>query len=146
MGLQKAEIPELPLSEQDRKEVEETYQSLMRTEARLVGPDGSVKALPGSLYQFLVQLIENLAKGTSVSIVHHDTKLTTVEAAHILGVSRQFFVNQLERGEIPFHLVGTHRRIYARDLLAYKAQRDRRRRDALSDLAKSEVESGTYFD
>jgi len=35
-------------------------------------------------------------------------------------MSRQFLITLLEKGAIPFHLVGTHRRIYVRDVIAYK--------------------------
>jgi excisionase family DNA binding protein len=38
-----------------------------------------------------------------------------VKAVAMLAVSRQFLVNLLEKGEIPYHMVGTHRRIYALD-------------------------------
>jgi excisionase family DNA binding protein len=59
-------------------------------------------------------------------------------------VSRQFLVNILEEGKIPYHLVGTHRRIYAQDLLAYKSKRDQNRRTALRDLANKEAAEGLY--
>ncbi len=38
------------------------------------------------------------------------------------GVSRQFLIKVLERGDTPHHMVGTHRRIYVRDLPVYKAK------------------------
>jgi len=62
----------------------------------------------------------------------------------MLGMSRQFFVNLLKKGEIPFIMVGTHRRIYARDVLAYKAKRDAARRKILDDLARAEYDEGVY--
>ena len=77
-------------------------------------------------------------------IVQHQAKLTTVEAASILGVSRQFLVNLLERGEIPYHMVGRHRRMYARDLFQYKARRDGDRHRAIRDLAQAEASEGLY--
>jgi len=51
----------------------------------------------------------------------------------MLGVSRQFS-QLLDRNEIPFHRVGTHRRIYVRDVLAYKARRDANRSKAMTTL------------
>ena len=63
----------------------------------------------------------------------------------MLGVSRQFLVNLIEKKKaIPFHTVGTHRRIYVKDLLAYKAKRDQSRRKILDDLAQAEVDDGLY--
>jgi len=41
-------------------------------------------------------------------------------------------------------MVGTHHRLYAREVLAYKAKRDTARRKALDDLAGTEYEQGTY--
>jgi excisionase family DNA binding protein len=71
-------------------------------------------------------------------------KLTTMEAASILGVSRQFLVNLLEKGEIPYHMVGTHRRMYAQDLFRYKAKRDEQRHEAIRELAQAEAREGLY--
>ena len=118
----------IALSESDQQQVLELYQKIQRSRAKLVGPDGKTQSLPVSLYEFLVTLIADLCEGQSVAIVQNDAQLTTVEAARMLGVSRQFLIGQLEKGEIPFHMVGTHRRLYVRDVLAYKLQRDGKRR------------------
>jgi len=67
-----------------------------------------------------------------------------MEAANMLGVSRQFLVNLLEKGDIPYHMVGTHRRIYAQDLFQYKAVRDADRHKILRELAVAEAEEGIY--
>src|SRR6266478_6069805 len=71
---------------------------VLRGKAKLVGPDGEIKLLPDSLYLFLVDLIGFLSAGQCVYIVRNQAKLTTVEAATMLGVSRQFLVNLLEKG------------------------------------------------
>ncbi len=132
------------LSDADQRQVVDLYQKIRRSKAKLVGPDGKTQNLPSSLYAFLVRLIADLCEGQSVAIVQNDAQLTTVEAARMLGVSRQFMVNLLERDEIPHHMVGTHRRVYVRDLLAYKAKRDSKRRQILDKLTRAEAEDGLY--
>jgi len=46
----------------------------------------------------------------------------------------------LEKGDIPFTMVGRHRRVRAEDLFAYMAERDQARSDALSELAGLDAE------
>ncbi|ARA95154.1 excisionase [Rhodothermaceae bacterium RA] len=77
-------------------------------------------------------------------LIPEDETLTTQAAANYLGVSRQHLVNLLERGEIPFHKVGTHRRVYFRDLLTYEKRRDRNRHEALNRLMQAVDEAGLY--
>lgn len=134
----------LALSASDQRQVLELYQKIQRSRAKLVGPDGSTQNLPVSLYEFLVKVIGDLCEGQSVAIVQNNAQLTTVEAARMLGVSRQFLIQLLERGEMPHHMVGTHRRLYVRDLLAYKARRDANRRKVLDELTRAEAEDGLY--
>ncbi len=140
---QQAQVP-LAISQADQKQVLELYQKIQRSRAKLVGPDGKAQSLPLSLYEFLVKLIADLCEGQSVAIVQNDAQLTTVEGARTLGVSRQFLIKLLDRGDIPYHMVGTHRRIYVRDLLAYKADRDSNRRKILDELTRVEAEDGLY--
>jgi len=134
----------VPISQEDQLEIQELYRRIQRSKAKLVGPDGKTQNLPESLYKFLVQLIADLYEGKSVSIIQSEAQLTTVEAGRLLGVSRRFLINLLENKEIPHHKVGTHRRIYVRDLFAYKAKRDGNRRKVISDLAKAERADGLY--
>jgi len=134
----------VPISDTDRREIEQLYDAFRRGKAKLVAPSGEARLLPDSLYSFLVELIGLLNEGKSVMIVQNQAKLTTMEAASILGVSRQFLVNLLEKGEIPYHMVGTHRRIYAQDLFQYKARRDGDRHKAIRELAQAEASEGLY--
>ncbi len=140
---QETRVP-LAISESDQRQVLELYQKIQRSRAKLLGPDGRTQNLPVSLYEFLVKLIADLCEGQSVAIVQNDAQLTTVEAARMLGVSRQFLIKLLERDEISHHMVGTHRRVYVRDLLAYKAKRDSKRRQVLDELTRAEAEDGLY--
>ena len=138
------ETEDVAISQAQQEETERLYATLRQTEAKLIGPDGKAEILPPNVDAFLFGLLRDLRAGYSVTILQNKTQLTTVEASELLGMSRQFLVKLLEKGEIPFHKVGTHRRIYVRDVLAYKKQRDTNRRKALVDLARAEYEEGLY--
>ena len=128
----------------EHQEIIDIYAKLREAEAKLIGPDGKTEVLPNNLYSFLLRLLADLRAGNSVTILQSRHELTTAEASKILGMSRQFLVQLLEKGEIPFHKVGTHRRLYVRDVIAYKARRDTSRRKTLDDLAKREFAKGDY--
>jgi excisionase family DNA binding protein len=132
------------ISQPDQREILETYTKIRAAEAKLVGPDGKTRTLPTNLSSFLVHLLGDLKAGKAVTISQATLELTTVEAARLLSVSRQFFIGLLDKREIPFHKVGTHRRIYASDVLAYKARRDSARRKTLDALARAEMTDGIY--
>ncbi len=132
------------LSKGDQKDILDLYNKIKAAEAKLVGPDGKTQFLPSNLYSFLCALLGDLKAGKSVTILQNNAELTTVEAAKMLAVSRQFFINLLEDRRIAHHMVGTHRRVYARDVLVFKARRDSERRTALDTLARAEHKEGLY--
>ena len=134
----------IPISDKDQREIQDIYLKIRTSDAKLVGPDGKAEVLPPSLYSFLCTLLADLKDGYSITILQPNVSLTTVEAGKLLGVSRSHFVGLLKNNEIPFHMVGTHRRVLARDVLAYKAKRDIGRRKTLDDLALAEHEEGLY--
>lgn len=111
---------------------------------QLIGPTGDTIDLPPSLYDVLRQAIPALLQGHAVSIAPMDVELTTNKAADLLNVSRPHLIKLLDRDEIPFHMVGTHRRIRLGDLLEYKAQRNERRARALEELVKESQRLGLY--
>jgi excisionase family DNA binding protein len=128
----------------EQQEIIDIYAKLREAEAKLIGPDGKTEILPNNLYSFLLRVLADLRAGNAVTILQSSHEVTTIEASKILGMSRQFLVQLLEKGEIPFHKVGTHRRLYVRDVMAYKARRDTSRRKTLDDLAKREFAKGDY--
>ena len=132
------------MSAKEQREIVELYEKLREVQAKLVRPDGKAEVLPGNVNSFLCRLLADLKAGNSVTILQSKAELTTVEAAKLLGMSRQFLVNLLSRSEIPFYMIGTHRRLYARDVLAYKSKRDNARRKTLDDLSRAEYDEGIY--
>ncbi|SRR5436309_9392322 len=137
-------VGSVPISDGEKAEIQRLYEQLRSAEAKLVGPDGKTTVLPNNIYSFLHRLLAELKAGSSVTILQAKASLTTVEASKLLGMSRQFLIGLLDKGEIPFHMVGTHRRIYARDVLAYKTRRDVERRKLLDDLVQAETAEGIY--
>jgi excisionase family DNA binding protein len=116
-----------------------------RPVARLVAPDGSEVEIPASAFAALRTVVRDMAQGLTITLVPHDKELTTKEAADILGVSRPFLVRLLDRGEIPYHRVGTHRRLRVEDILGYRELRAQRRREQLRKLTElSEQVEGGY--
>src|SRR5438094_2420816 len=102
-----------------------------RPVARLVGPDGNEVEIPASAFAALRAVVRDMAQGLTITLIPHDKELTTKEAADILGISRPFLVRLLDRGEIPYHRVGTHRRLRVEDILGYRELRAQRRREQL---------------
>lgn len=113
--------------------------------ARLVSPDGIEVEIPASAFAALQAVVRDMAQGLTITLIPHDKELTTKEAADILNLSRPFLVKLLDRGDMPYHRVGTHRRLNVDDVLAYRELRAARRREKLRELTElSEQVEGGY--
>ena len=97
--------------------------------------DEDTVELPAPVAQLLVDILENMAAGSPVTVLRNDAELTTQQAADFLNVSRPFLVDLLETGAVPFRKVGTHRRVRFDDLRTYKETTDDARRKSLDELA-----------
>jgi excisionase family DNA binding protein len=100
--------------------------------------------LPESVIEILRQAVGYMLQGKAVTLTPVHRNLTTQEAADLLGVSRPFLVELLAKKEIPFHLVGTHRRIYLEDLLRFRERRDKGRKEIINQMAREAMENGDY--
>jgi excisionase family DNA binding protein len=132
------------IPENQEAQIRDLRRLIQSGDAKLVGSDGRQIAIPQPVHELLLVILRNLQSGNAISIVPEHQQLTTQRAANILGVSRPFLVGLVEAGEIPFHMVGRHRRIYLRDLLDYKRRRDGARHEAINNMARAEMEAGTY--
>ncbi|MFC7332898.1 helix-turn-helix domain-containing protein [Rhodocista pekingensis] len=111
---------------------------------RLVGPLGETVDLPPSVFYVLERVAEVMAHGDAITIVPVGQNLTTQQAANILNISRQHLVTLLEDGRIPYRKVGSHRRLDIQDVLAFRQERARQRRQALDSLAALSEEGEGY--
>jgi excisionase family DNA binding protein len=98
------------------------------------GP-GEPLVLPAAAVQLLTGILAEFARGHTMTAYPIPTELTTQEAADLLKVSRPHLIILLDQHEIPYHKVGTHRRIALSDLLKYHRKSQARRDAALDELA-----------
>lgn len=104
-------------------------------EARLrVHIDDEILEVPVAAMKLFVDVLAQMALGRAVQIVPHQAELTTQQAADFLNVSRPYLIKQLEAGTLAFHRVGTHRRIYFQDLLAYRERASAAQTAAVDEL------------
>lgn len=135
-------------TETERGEIEELASRLGRSgdggKAYMV-VGGKRIPVPRSVYESLLRAVEALAEGSGVMVAPVDAELTTGEAAELLNVSRPYLIRLLEeKGEMPFHRSGTHRRIRLRDALDYKKRRDEQRRRLLGEMSRDAQRLGLY--
>ncbi len=106
------------------------------------GPRGrdETATLPPMAVRLLVDLLTEMAKGNSVTLIPVHAELTTQEAANLLNVSRPHIVQLIKAKQLPARKVGTHRRIRFADLQAYKARAEVARNEALDALAREAQE------
>jgi excisionase family DNA binding protein len=126
------------------KELERILARSTTRRAQLVGPEGERLELPEPIHAALRQIIPYLLRGDAVSLVPVHQQLTTQQAADYLNMSRPYLVKLLREGAIPHTMVGTHRRVYFRDLLEYKRRRDVERRKALDEMTALAEDLGVY--
>lgn len=96
------------------------------------------------LFRLFKDVLFAISEGKAVSVVPYDAILTTHQAAKFINVSRPFLIGLLEKGEIPYHLVGTHRRVRFEDVLAYKKKMNEKSDTAHKELINLSEEYGLY--
>jgi len=101
--------------------------------------------IPLSAFRLLSEILTEMAKGNAVTFIPVHAELTTQQAADFLNVSRPYLIDLLEKGTIPFHKVGTHRRVLFKDLVKYKTQIDKKRLEALEALSQADQELGLGY-
>ena len=125
-------------------------ESLDRSKAAeivLTSEDGDLPAvsLPPNSLRLIAQLLGALSEGKAVTVVPAERELSTLEAAHLLNVSRPFLIKQMEAKKLPYKLVGSHRRVTAEDLMAYRQTMQAGQADALRRLADDAAELGLDY-
>lgn len=114
----------------------------VRLRGELAGDDALV--IPRAATVMFAQILALLANGQGVQIIPDAAELTTQQAADFLNVSRPYLIGLLEADEIPYRMVGSHRRIRFEDLREYRRRDDLKRRRAADELTQMNEELGLY--
>ncbi|MDD9947726.1 MAG: helix-turn-helix domain-containing protein [Myxococcales bacterium] len=114
---------------------------------RVEGKSGQAvdATVPREAFDLFLEVLGQLANGHAVTIVPVHAELTTQQAADLLNLSRPYLIRLLDQGEIAYTKVGTHRRIRAEDVMAYKAKRDAEHEEVLDELAAEAQELGLGY-
>lgn len=122
--------------DRDASTVRELDEALAHAQGKAIlrSPSGEELPLPHSVYRVLEEVVHEMARGNAVRVLPVRAELSSQQAADLLNVSRPHLVKLLERGGIPHHRTGSHRRVILEDLLVYKERRDRERLEALDEI------------
>lgn len=97
-------------------------------------PTGRRIPLPSELTTFLLDIVDDVSHGRSVSLRTMPEELSTSVAAAELGISRPTLMKLIAREQLPAHKVGTHTRVRREDVASFKAEREGRIRAAAEEL------------
>jgi len=103
--------------------------------------DSPILKLPPKVLRLFADMLGSLAQGHAVTIMPKEMYVSTQEAAMFLNVSRPYLIRMLDEGKLPYHKVGTHRRIKFEDVVAYKEERRKISQAALQELVDQAQDS-----
>jgi len=133
----------------DTISVPEKYESILREMAYTFSRASSDHVrntnveVPSEIAILLSRILQHISKSGTYSIVPLERKVSTFQAAVILGVSRPFLIKSiLDKGLVPYERVGQRgdRRIKIEDLMNFRHMRAATRREALDELSRMNAE------
>lgn len=136
----------ISIQPQDAATLRDLGRVLRRGHAQLVGPHGDQATLPQPLHDLLEKIIECLADGRALVLMPEEKQLTTQQASQFLEMSRPSLMKILDAGDIPYSIVGKHRRIALRDVLAYAKHWSESRTSAMDKMSRDAYHAGLYDD
>ena len=101
--------------------------------------------LPQLAVQLLADLLNKLGQGHAVAVETVEADLSLGQAAGVLSVDRQYLMDLLDKGEIPYRKVGNRRQISLTALLDFKRRDDDYRREIARQLTEEAEHIGLEY-
>jgi len=94
--------------------------------------------------EFMAQSARAKVQGQEVVLTKGLDEVSPTEAAALMGMSRPQVRKLMDKGLLPYRMVGTHHRIPVSGLKKYLAEQRERRDAALAELADLQNELGMF--
>lgn len=102
--------------------------------------------IPANIFRTIIKMLVEMGNGNAVAVVPISAELTTQQAADLLNVSRPHLVKLLQEDQLPYRMVGTHRKLLGKDVLNYREKIVAERRAALRKMSQLDEELGLLDD
>jgi excisionase family DNA binding protein len=102
--------------------------------------------IPANIFRTIIKMLVEMGNGNAVAVVPVSAELTTQQSADLLNVSRPHLIKLLNDQELPYRMVGTHRKLLAREVLNYREKTGAKRRSALTSMVAMDEEFGLLDD
>ena len=117
------------LTDEERREAAEASRRLARGE--------SIETLTPHLALLISTVLSRIAECETSP---KKSKVSTTEAGEYLNVSRPYLYRLLNEGKLAYHTVGTHKRLYLKDVQAYREHQDELSYEAMRELQEQAQE------
>lgn len=89
---------------------------------------------PPELTALMLRLVDLVGQGYTVTIGSVPNEVSTTVAAKMLRMSRPSLMKLVREGQIPAHKVGSHTRLFSKDVLAFRRTQLEHQRAAFDEL------------
>jgi excisionase family DNA binding protein len=98
--------------------------------------------MPPELAALVLQLVDLVSRDCMVTVGSIPNEVTTTVAAGMLRISRPSLMKLIREKRIPSHKVGSHTRLYSKDVLAFRRVQLEQQSKAFEELRALEEEWG----
>lgn len=107
-----------------------------------IGHPGRMVQIPSALAGLMRAVIDGVSRGATVTIHSLPRELTTTTAAKMLDMSRPTLMKLIAEKKLPAHKVGSHTRLLASDVTAFRSSQREAQRRAFDGLRELDEEIG----